>query len=200
MAATKVRRINTPKFRVSYQHIWTPQENDDGSKVYSVTMIFDKDADLDEMNEILDQAANKKWGNQRPRKMNLPWKDGTEYYLDNEKKNPEYKGKIICSASSYEQPVAVTKLDRRYEAGDPRRIVDITDQSEFYSGCFAVAAITAFGYEKKGKKGVSFGLQNIIKVGNGDPLVKFANPQDDFCELDDSMFDDDDDDDLGDLF
>lgn len=200
--------ITTPKFRVSYSKVWDPKPNDNGDLVYGLTMIFEPDANLKKMKRIVKECRIAKFGDAIPRKFQDPFKDGTQYYLDNEKKNPEYKGKIVVNANSYNQAVGVCKIDKKYtDKDDPRRYPIIKDKSEFYSGCFAVASVVAFAYDKKGKKGVSFGLQNVIKIANGEPLGRSSNPVDDFGMLEDDLFeedfdedeDDDDDDDDDDL-
>ncbi len=210
----KSKRILTPRFRVSYAHIFKPQDNDDGSKVYSVTMIFDPSEDLSEMRALVKETKEIKWGNRKPTGKSEPtFRKGTQYDEEENpngydlKKNPEYKGMIICTAKSYGQAVNVVKVNKSKPKGDPKRLITITDPSEFYSGCYAKASVTTYAYEKRGKNGVSFGLQNLIKVGDGEPLVKYANPHDDFGEMDDDEFDEDyltdedtdNDDDLDDL-
>ena len=50
----------------------------------------------------------------------------------------------------------------------------------FYAGCYARAAITAFGYDRKGNKGVSFSLMHIQKVKDGEPFGADRGKPDDF--------------------
>ena len=47
---------------------------------------------------------------------------------------------------------------------------DIIDESEAYSGAYYRAQVRAFAYDSAGNKGVSFGLQNVQKMAEGDPL------------------------------
>lgn len=167
------RKIITPVFRVSYAHIWTPTQSDAGKDVYSVTAIFNPDADLKALRELEAEVRKSKWPNAKPTdKFKSPFREGTweEYDLD---KNPEYAGKIIATFRSYGRPVGVVGPDRQ----------PIVDQKLFYSGCFAIASVTAYPYERQGNKGVSFGLANIMKMRDGDPLAGSHNAEVDFKEV-----------------
>lgn len=55
------------------------------------------------------------------------------------------------------------------------------DPSEVYSGCYMRATLTAYAYDKGGGKGVSFGLQNLMKVKDGEPLSSRATAENDFA-------------------
>jgi hypothetical protein len=44
------------------------------------------------------------------------------------------------------------------------------DETEVYSGAWYRAQVRAFAYENAGNKGVSFGLQNVQKLRDDDPL------------------------------
>ena len=57
---------------------------------------------------------------------------------------------------------------------------EILDESEIYSGCYGKVSLRAFAYDQKGNKGVSFGLQNVQKVRDGESLGGRVNPQDEF--------------------
>lgn len=190
MAENK-KSVVSPIFRVSYPHLFTPQKSDDGKDVYGVTMIFEPNEDFSAMRELLAVAKLKMFGANPEGKFKPTFHKGNseEYDL---KKNPEYSEKIIATARSYNKPVGVVKLDKSKPKTDPTRFVPITDPNEFYSGCYAMAALTAFGYEVKGNKGVSLGLQNVIFVRHGEPLVVRSNPEADFGEVDLDLFEDTD--------
>ncbi len=184
------QKVISPRFRVSYNKVWRPHKNKDGSLVYGITMIYEPDADLSEMEQLVTETREDKWGRKEPSNYVSPFKDGTKYHKKNGKKNPEYIGNIIVNASSYNQPVGVGKVDLSKPKGHPKRVIEITDHAEFYSGCYAKAALTTYAWENSGRRGVSFGLQNIIKLANGEPLVKGATVADDFGEIEDDEFED----------
>ena len=47
---------------------------------------------------------------------------------------------------------------------------DIINEADFYPGCYARATVRPFWYDTAGNKGVAFGLQNIQKLADGEPL------------------------------
>lgn len=75
--------------------------------------------------------------------------------------HPERIGHWFISVRSSEQykPGVVDK-DRE----------PVIDQSEVYGGVYARVSIAAFAFDNKGKKGVSFGLNNVMVLGYGDPF------------------------------
>jgi hypothetical protein len=197
---TQRKEILTPVFRVSYPHVFTPQINDEGKSVYSVTMVFDQDADLSEMIALAKEAKAKKWGVDAAGKFKKTFRKGTEDEFDL-KKNPDYAGKTIAVARSTDRPVAVVRIDKSKSKTDPNRFISLTKPSEFYSGCYAMAKVSAYAYEFKGNRGVSFGLQNLLFIRNGEPIGGgYSNPEEDFSEVDASVFGDDDDVDNSALF
>lgn len=161
------RKIITPVFRASFVHVFAPVVNEQsGKEEYSLKMIFDKDADLSEMKAIIKEAIKEKWGNNPPKSLKLPLKDGNAGDLD---KYPEDKDKIISRAkATIARPGIVDS-----------HVQPIMDPNEVYSGCYMRATITAYSYEK-GSKGVSFGLQNLMKVKDGEPLTNRTTAEDDF--------------------
>lgn len=187
---TKKTKILTPVFRVSYPHVLKPQRNeDDTADMYSVQMLFDKDADLTEMKKLAKAIKDKAFGVDASGKFKKVFRSGPEEF--DFKKNPEYRDKIICSARSKNRPVGVVKLNKSVPKGKKGRFVPITDENEFYAGCYAMASVTCYDYNHpKGGKGVAFGLSNIIKVSDGEPLVTIANPEEDFDDIDVDLFED----------
>jgi hypothetical protein len=58
------------------------------------------------------------------------------------------------------------------------------DKADLYSGCYLRATVTAYAYTHGGNKGVSFSLQNLQKVRDGEPLSMSANKaENDFGKL-----------------
>lgn len=164
----KAEKIVTPRFRVSFERVWKPQIDEaSGKKQYSVVMLFDKDADLSKLKSLIKSARDKKWGDDVPKNLILPLKDG------NEKRYEGYKDKIYVNAKSID-PVGVVD--------DQKQV--ILDQEEFYSGCYARASVTAYAWggdkRHKGKNGVSIGLQNLQKLEDGEAFSGRTKAEDDF--------------------
>lgn len=181
---TKAKQtVLTPIFRVSYEHLFKPSEPEGSDvPVYQVTAIFDADADLKPLQKMINQAKKDKWKDKIPANFRSPFrkgvtleKDENGYDLD---KNPEYAGKIICVFKSYGQPVPIVDANKN----------DIIDKRHFYSGCWAVANVSAFAWSKKGKNGVSLGLNAVMKIKDDEPLSARMTAQKAFQDVDVSNY------------
>lgn len=188
------RKIITPVGRASFVHVFQPRTNDSGKLEYTMSMIFDKDTDISELKALVKEAIMEKWGNKPPKNLKFPIKKGNDMDTD---KYPEYKNKIVINTKSVNFPPGVIN----------RKNQPIIDPNEFYSGAYCVASLVAYSFEHKtGGKGVAFGLQNIMKIKDGEPLISRGKAEDDFAsiingEVDIDLEDDDEEDDdiLGDL-
>ena len=157
-------KVVTPKFRVSFPHVFEPQVNQDsGKKQYSIVMLFEQDADLSELKKIAKEAKVEKWADKPPANFQTPFKDG------NTKDYSGYEDTIFINAKSISSPGIVD------ESKQP-----ILDREEFYAGCYARATITAYAWTYMGKHGVSFGLQNLQKMNDGEPFSGKTKAEDDF--------------------
>ena len=194
MATSTSKKVVTPTFRASFVNVFEPRENQQSGKLeYSVKMIFDKDADLTDLKDIIKEAIRNKWGNNPPKNLKMPLRNGNESDLD---KYPEDKDKVIANAKSVMYPPGLIDAKTKQEIIDPK---------EFYSGCYARASIVCYAYDNV-SKGVAFGLQNLLKIKDGEPLVNRASAESDFAGIIDSVQDEvgtdtvaEDDDILGDL-
>jgi hypothetical protein len=167
-------KMKTPQFRVSFPHVFTPAKSIDGGKEkYSIVMLFDKKSDLKEMKKEVSAIIKEQWG-EMPKNFQSPFKSGNEKYENNPELYAPYKDHTVITASSMSQPGIV---DRRRQA--------IIDPSEFYAGCYAHATVNAFTWEYMGKKGVSFGLQNVQMLNDGEAFSGKAKAEDDFDAIDD---------------
>ncbi len=184
--------ILTPVFRVSYPNVFRPKMNDLSKKEeYSLVCLFPKGADLKPLQAELLRAAKEKWGDgatiikteggfklQMPGKvavpLRIPLRDQGEKEGDEGMPAGFEKGAMFMNLRSNQKPGLV----------DPKN-QDIIEESLFYAGCYAKAAINAFAYDNKGK-GVSFGLQALQKVKDGEPLgATRVKPQDAFAPIED---------------
>lgn len=161
------KKVITPKFRVSFPNVFNPKSFDGQPAKYSVTMLFDKGADLSAMKTAAKNAAIEKWGPDQktwPAFKNPVFRDG------NEMGDPSYKDQIVVRASAKMRP-GVVNADRS---------VIVEDDGLFYAGCYARASLIAFAYDNKGNKGVGFALQNLQKMGDGEPLSGRKSAADEF--------------------
>lgn len=186
--SVEARKCTTPKFRASYANVYVPTAIEEGQdKKYNIAMLYDADEDISAMKKAVRAAAVEAWGKDKekwPKKRRMPFRSG-----DKDKPgNPEYAGKIFVSASCKEAPGVI---DRRKKP--------ITQESgDFYSGCFARATLIAFHYKKAGNEGISFALQNVQKLEDGDKLSGKRDAAGDFDDLEEEELDDDIDTDVSD--
>lgn len=190
------KKCVTPKGRLSFPHLFEAHsgfENQDPK--YSATILFDKKTDLTTLKKIVHVAAVEKFGPKEkwPKTMRLPFRNG-----DEKSDLQGYAGCIYINATSKMRPQVVDK-DLSAIAPD--------DQPGIYAGCYVRAEIMAFAYDKMGNKGVSFGLQNVQKLGEGEAFSGRRQASEVFDAVEDGSDDedsykddssDDDDIDLGD--
>lgn len=188
----RVMGKDCPKFRVSFPRVFKAEAFEDQAPKFTCTMLFKSTQDLTVLKKAAHAAKVDKWGADKskwPKKLRSPFRDG------NEKEDLEgYKGMIYITASNKHRPEVVG-----------RDLSPITEESdEFYAGCYARATLRAFAYDAKGNKGVSFSLENIQKVGEGERFSGRVKAEDSFDALDeeededtDSGDDSEEDDDAG---
>lgn len=163
--------IMTPEFRVSFPAVFKARssksdDGSDGTPKYGITMLFAKDADLSKLKAAAQAAAKEKWGDKIPKNLRSPFRDQGEKELEG-----YVEGAVFINATSLQKPGLV---DRNRE--------DIIDETEFYAGCYARATVSAFAYDKKGNRGVAFGLNNVQKLRDGESLSGRTRAQDDFAD------------------
>jgi hypothetical protein len=170
----------TPKARASFATVFTPKSfrQKDGSmskEKYSLTLLFPKGTDLGPLREAAKLAAEKKWGAKIPKKLAKPIQDGDALDSDGDKIFPYdgYENMWVVKCS--------TEFKPKVKARD-----GLTDLSEedFYSGCWCRAGVQAYAWDYEGmKKGVSFALIHVQKLGDDEPFSGRQKAED--------MFDDD---------
>lgn len=186
MATTaSATKVVTGTVRLSYVHLFEPyaQDSDQDEKYSCVILIPKSDkVTLKKIQAAIDAAAEQgkhsKFDGKIPANLVTTLHDGDEE--GDLEKNPEYEGHMFMSISSKTKPGIVDQ-----------NVNPILDSTEVYSGAFARVSINAFPYNYKGKKGVSFGLNHVQKVKDGDYLGGRSRAEDDFESIDDSEFDED---------
>lgn len=158
-------QITTGKVRLSYVNLFTPKAAADGTESYSVTLLIPK-ADKYTINKIKTamEAAKqaylaKNTGKKLPTDLKNTLHDG-----DGEKPNggeygAECKNCYVMTVSSKNRPVLV----------DVNK-TPITDPQEIYSGCYGRAILNFYVYDRNGNKGISAGVNGVMKLHDGEPL------------------------------
>jgi hypothetical protein len=148
---------------LSFPKLLEPEENLSGRLQYSCVLLFDPEADRDQLerlNAAMTAAAEHKWRGHPPKNLDYPLRDG------NEKAYAGYPGRLYLTAKSYDQPVLVAWRNKQ-----PATIEDLV------AGNVVIARIAAFGYDVPApnsrsvlKSGVSFGLNGIWVIRRGERL------------------------------
>lgn len=172
-------RVVTGKVRLSYVHVFEAWSGDDDDEPrYSCTLLIPK-SDKTTINALrkaqqaaLENGKDRVFGGKIPSTWADTIHDGDEE-ADLEK-NPEYAGHYYMSVSAKTRPGVVD-----------RNVQPILDSTEVYSGCYARVEVGAFAYSTKGKKGVSFGLNNLQKIADGDSFGGRSRAEDVFDAIPD---------------
>lgn len=174
-------KVITGKVRLSYCHVFDPEINEEGKAKYSTAIIIPKSdtKTLDAIAKAIEQAkrqgAASKWGGKVPPRLKEPLRDGDEERPDDE----AYANSYFMNCSCFTKPGIIDKNRR-----------PIIDSSEIYSGCYAFASISFYPFDVSGNRGIACGLNNLMKVADGEMLGGRANAEDDFAGI--SVDDDDD--------
>jgi hypothetical protein len=166
----KKKRCVTPEFRVSYPAVFRAKSYEGNEAKYSVTMLFKKNVDLSALKRAAHNAAIEKFGPKEkwPKGLRMPFRNGDE------KEQQGFKGTIYVGASSKNKPGLIDRLKE-----------PIINEEDFYPGCYARAEIIAFAYDNKGNRGVSFALQNLQKLRDGENLSGRKKAEDVFDAVED---------------
>ena len=60
----------------------------------------------------------------------------------------------------------------------------ITNPEDFYSGCYGYASINFYAFNTNGNKGIACGLNNLMKIEDGEPLGGRVSAEIDFEGID----------------
>lgn len=175
------KKVFTHKFRVSFPSVFEPKSFEGAPPKYSVVMLFPKKTDLSKrpegaksgvsMKEAVFNCLTEQFGEKSkwPKDLRLPFRDGDQ------KETEGYAGHIYVTATSKKKPGVING-----------RLEHITSEEEFYAGCYARATLLAFYYDRAGNKGVSFSLQNIQKLEDGENLGGRKRAEDEFEATEDA--------------
>lgn len=171
MSQTTKVKVVTNKVRFSYANVFTPKAAQEGGPLkYSVSLIIPKtDTEtIDRINKAFEEvkaASAAIWGGSVPKLLKGGLRDG-----DAEKDDPAYANSYFINANSTNKP-GVVDADMN----------PIIDPSEFYSGCYGRASITLYPYNSNGSKGIACGLNNLMKMEDGESLGGGASAASDFA-------------------
>lgn len=176
--------------RMNWTRVFEPESFNGGEPKYSVVLTFPKtntkllntiEAAIEECRQ---KAAATMFNGKLPKNFQMPEiKDGDTDY-DNE----GYPGMWVIKASSKYKPQVVKKMTVAGKAS----LVEITDESEFYAGCYGYASVTFRAYTLDVNKGISCQLDNLLKTRDGERFGGSGNAATDFASVLDDIDDADD--------
>lgn len=171
-------KLTTPIFRVAFPSVFEPKAiGNSPKKKYYLTMLFTlaeiaKDpAEKKKWDDLMMSAklvAEEKWPKGLPKGLANPFQDG----MQKQEYDGYGAGVKYLNTSTTTRPGLIDAAKNKIE-----------DPSDFYGGCYARATVNPYAWEFMGKVGVSFGLQNIQKVREGEPFGGRTRAEDDFDAL-----------------
>lgn len=180
-----VTKVITGKVRFSYVNVFKARSFQPGQdEKYSICLLIPKNdkATINTIKAAIDAAKKQgvadKWSGKVPPNLKLPLRDGDAERADEAE---EYVGMFFLNANSNTKPGIVDNFKN-----------EILDATEVYSGCYGRASINFYPYNSNGSKGVAVGLNNIMKLSDGEPLGGARqSAEDDFSDdfEDDGMLD-----------
>lgn len=191
-------QVVTKKVRFSYVHVFEPNAVEVGQEEkYSVSIIIPKEdkATLGLIDKAVKNAVEAgkakladKTGRVNMNTIKTPLRDGDAERPD----DASYAGSYFLNASSKQKPGVVKFMGK--DANGKNILKKIEDTTEFYSGCFGLADLNFYAFSASGNKGIAAGLNNVIKLHDGDYLGGRASADDVFgeVEIDDEALDGDD--------
>lgn len=167
-------KVVTGKVRLSYAHLFEPFSIDgEQDPKYSVMLLIPKSdtKTIEDLRAAEGAAAeagkSSKFGGKIPANLASIIRDGDEVAED----FPERKDHWFMS---------VTSPATRKPGVVDQNVQPVMDATEVYSGCYARASLNAFPYTFGSKKGISFGLNHIQKIADGEPFGSITRPEDEF--------------------
>jgi hypothetical protein len=168
-------KLISPEAMLSYPALFEPKTTPSGDLKYGCALVFPEGSDLSALKNAALAALEERWGSKakdmlQRKQLKWPFRDGAE--KDTQGYGP---GTTFINVTSKQQPGVVDRY-----AGPDGKPRPITDPSEIYPGCFVRASLRPFTYDTNGSKGVSFGLQNLQKLRDGERIDGRMRPEDEF--------------------
>lgn len=167
-------KVVTGLVRFSYAHVHEPVAIEEGQdKKYSVSLIIPKSdkATIKKIKDAIEaakEAGKAKFGGKIPPNLKTPLRDGDADRPDDE----NYANAYFINANAKTKPGLVDK-----------DLNPIMSQDEFYSGCYGRASVTFYPFNTSGNKGIACGLNNLMKMKDGEPLGGRASAEADFADV-----------------
>lgn len=176
-ATTPTTKVVTGVIRGSYCNLFKSvlgkNSKEGDTPKYGMTILIPKDdaVTLKKIKAAQEVAIAAKWA-KRPPKVEMTLHDGDEPRPSTgEAFGDECKGHFVMNCQSKFKPKI---LDR-----DGNEVIDAAACG---SGDYYKVSINAYAYENSGKRGVAFGLNNVLFWAQGESLGGAGRAEDDFAE------------------
>jgi hypothetical protein len=189
MAKVRVKPAKTCELIMAYPHLIEPQEFDaeDGEKPqppkYNCVGIISpeqmKTKAYKAMVRMYEEVAKGFFNGIIPKKSRNPFRKCEEAWDEDEKTGKDIPKPGFMKGGLY---ISLNGGEEQPDIRD-QRMRPITNASVLYPGCKFVAVVTAYGYNFKGNKGVSFGLRALQKCGEGENIAGRVKAEDYFDEI-----------------
>ena len=192
MANQTITKCLVGEARMNFARVFKPEAIDEKSNPkYSIVLTFPKSNK--ELYKTIQAAINEctekakaQYGGVLPKKFSIvEIQDGADW---DEKYNLEDQWVLKASSSFKPEVVKKAKVMGKVQ------LVPITDEEEFYSGCYGYASVSFYKYDTDRSKGITCGLNSLLKSRDGDKLgsgsgsaeTDFAGVLDDVDEFEDN--------------
>lgn len=164
-----------------YVNVFNPRvvNEDTGRKAYSICALVDKKdtKGIAELQQAMQAAVAQGIEKGRFPKaavplLKMPLRDGDAEVAAGTR-GPEFKGKLFFNCNRYEEQGAPGVVDKTAKP--------IMDTSEVYSGAIYRLDVNFYPFNTKGNKGVAVGLNNLMKVADGERLDGRMKAEDAFA-------------------
>lgn len=167
MANATITKCLIGEARMNFVRVFEPEAFNGGDPKYSVILSFSQDdtALVEKVRTAIQETVEKakaQYGGKLPKGFKVvDLKDG-----DTDYENDGFAGMFTLKASSAYKPEVVKKA----KVMGKSQLVPITDEEEFYSGCYGYASVSFFAYDNGVSKGVTCGLNSVLKSRDGERL------------------------------
>lgn len=159
--------VRTSIARLSFPHLYTAKPFGKGKPKFQATFLFQPGDDLTLLKDLAHAAAVEKWGADKvdSLKIRSPFLDqGAEKYA-----GYVAGATYIRTASEEQKPVVDTKR------------MPLPNAGSVYGGCWVMGTIHAYAWEYNEDgvtaRGVSFGLDGVMKIADGEKFGSQIKPE-----------------------
>lgn len=179
MAEPKTARsiIITPEFRGSYVNVVRPRAIEEGKEPeYSITVVLPKNHPqwkqfLARIEADVSKVLKAKFGQDtlpHSKLKHWPIQDGDA------SDNPDWAGHWTMRLKNKSKPGALDKNTKQ----------PLLFEEQLYSGAWYIASMNVYAWEHKtGGRGVSFGLNNLLKTKDDEQFTSRSKAEDDFAQF-----------------